>query len=67
LFRSHEANQRTEARGLKKRHKGKSEGKVRIETRVRTEVGMEVRIRMRSKMIMEAEWVPSIYLAVINK
>jgi hypothetical protein len=28
---------------------------------------IEVRARMRLKMRIEVEWVPSIYLAVINK
>jgi hypothetical protein len=60
-------NQRTEARGLKKRYKGKSKGIVRIEIRVRTKVRMEARMRIRAKMRIEVEWVLSIYLAVINK
>jgi hypothetical protein len=67
LFKSCESNRRTEARGLKKRHEGKSDGETRIETRVRTRARMEVRIRMRVKTRIEAEWVPSIYLAVMNK
>jgi hypothetical protein len=67
LFRSYEVNQRTDARGLKGRHGGKSKGKARTETRVRTNVGMQARMRTRAKMMMEVEWVPSIYLAVINK
>jgi hypothetical protein len=40
---------------------------MRIGTRVRTEARMKVRMRIRVKMRMEVEWVPSIYLAVINK
>jgi hypothetical protein len=55
-------NQITEARGLKRRYEGKSKGEVRIRIRARTEVAMMVIIRIKV-----AEWVPSIYLAIINK
>jgi hypothetical protein len=40
---------------------------MRIGIRLRSEVRMKVRMWMRVKMRMEIEWVPSIYLAVINK
>jgi hypothetical protein len=63
MFRSCEVNQRTEARGLEKRCRGKGDRGVRTETRVR----MEMRVRMGAKVKMEMEWVPSIYLVEINK
>jgi hypothetical protein len=40
---------------------------MRIGRRGRTEVQMQVRIRMRVQIRMEAKWVLSIYLVVINK
>jgi hypothetical protein len=46
MFRSHEGNQGTEARGLEKRYREKSKARTRIETRARTEIRIEARIEV---------------------
>jgi hypothetical protein len=66
LFRSHEANQRTEARGLEKRHKGKSKCVDKDRDKSENRGENEGENEDKAKMRMEAEWVPSIYLAVIK-
>jgi hypothetical protein len=67
MFRSHEVNKWTEARGLEKRYRSKSNGGVRIEARARMEMRMEARARIRVKVRIVVEWVLSIYLVGINK
>jgi hypothetical protein len=67
VFRSYEPNQRTEARGLEKRHKGKSKCMDEDGDKVGTEARIKARMRIRMEVRAKAEWVPSIYLAVINE
>jgi hypothetical protein len=67
MFRRHKPNQTTEVRRLEKRNKGKSncvdENGEKVGTKVRTKARTRMRIGVRAKV----EWVPGIYLAVINK
>jgi hypothetical protein len=67
MFRSCGMSQRTEARRLGKRGRGRVEEGVKMKVRVGMETRMETRTEMRAEVRTKAKWVPSIYLAEINK
>jgi hypothetical protein len=55
MFRSHDVNQKIEATGLKKRHKGKSKYMDENRDKIGTKARIIVRIRIRMRVIITIE------------